>query len=94
MFPPAASCAAEGPRDTGPVLLAHADGFNWDEALMVLAPIAILAGILLYVNTKLQRGLGDAPDDGASLDDATGGDSPAAPAQDDRASARDRSNPT
>jgi len=41
------------------VLLAHADGFNWDEALMVLAPIAIIAGVLLYANNKLQRGLGD-----------------------------------
>ena len=46
-------------RDTGRVLLAHADGFNWDEALMVLAPIAIIAAVLLYVNGKLQRGLGD-----------------------------------
>jgi hypothetical protein len=41
------------------VLLAHADGFNWDEALLVLAPIAIIAGVLLYANNKLQRGLGD-----------------------------------
>jgi hypothetical protein len=43
------------------VLLAHADGFSWDEALMVLAPIAIVAGVLLYVNRKLQRGLTDEP---------------------------------
>ena len=38
---------------------------------MVLAPIAILAGILLYVNTKLQRGLGDdAPADAADAEPA------------------------
>ncbi len=72
MFPPAASCAAEGPRDTGPVLLAHADGFNWDEALLVLAPIAIIAGVLLYANNKLQRGLGDQPPD--EPDDGDGHD--------------------
>jgi hypothetical protein len=81
----AASCPPGRPRDTGPVLLAHADGFSWDEALMVLAPIAILAGILLYVNTKLQRGLGDAdPDDGTgdaepALDDVTPASDPSTP---------------
>lgn len=41
------------------MVLAHANGFSWDEALMVLAPIAVLAAILLYVNNKLRRGLGD-----------------------------------
>jgi hypothetical protein len=41
------------------VVLAHANGFSWVEALMVLAPIAVLAAILLYVNNKLRRGLGD-----------------------------------
>jgi hypothetical protein len=40
-------------------VLAHADGFNWDEALMVLAPIAIIAAVLLYVNRKLSAGLDD-----------------------------------
>jgi hypothetical protein len=47
------------PCDTGDVVLAHANGFSWDEALMVLAPIAVIAAILLYVNNKLRRGLGD-----------------------------------
>ena len=37
---------------------------------MVLAPIAILAGILLYVNTKLQRGLGDDATDPGEADPA------------------------
>ena len=43
------------------VVLAHADGFSWDEALLVLAPIAIVAAVLLYVNRKLQHGLADEP---------------------------------
>jgi hypothetical protein len=55
----AASSAPRCPRDTGEVVFAHANGFSWDEALMVLAPIAVLAAILLYVNNKLRRGLGD-----------------------------------
>ena len=38
-------------------MLAHDDSFNWDEALLVLAPIALIAGVLLYVNRKLQHGL-------------------------------------
>lgn len=41
------------------VVLAHADGFSWDEALMVLAPIALVAGALLYVNNKLKQGIGE-----------------------------------
>lgn len=47
------------------VVLAHADGFNWDEALLVLAPIAVLAAVLLWVNRKLQR---SSEDDPAPLD--------------------------
>jgi hypothetical protein len=70
------------------VLLAHADGFSWDEALMVLAPIAILAGILLYVNTKLQRGIGQA-DPGDAVGDADDAD----PERDDVAPASDPSTP-
>ena len=49
---------------------------------MVLAPIAILAGILLYVNNKLRRGLGDQlldEQDTAGTGDATD----AVPAGDD-----------
>ena len=46
------------------VVLAHADGFNWDEALLVLAPIAVLAAVLLWVNRKLQRGIGSEPEPG------------------------------
>jgi hypothetical protein len=41
----------------GALVLGHADGFSWDEALMVLAPIAIIAAVLLYVNRKLKLGI-------------------------------------
>ena len=54
-------------------ILAHADGFNWDEALMVLAPIAIIAAVLLYVNRKLSLGLADAADDPGDDQAAVGG---------------------
>ena len=88
MFPPRRLVSTRGACDTGRVLLAHADGFSWDEALMVLAPIAILAGILLYVNTKLQRGIEQAdpgdPADGAGdpdpdRDDVTPASDPSTP---------------
>ena len=72
------------------MLLAHADGFNWDEALMVLAPIAIIAGILLYANNKLQRGLGDQlledPDEGEAAPTDTADDA-ASPRSDPTTSA-------
>jgi len=61
--PPLPSPAAARPAAAVaplPVVLAHADGFSWDEALLVLAPIAIVAGVLLYVNRKLS-GLTDEP---------------------------------
>ena len=29
-------------------MYAHASGFNWDEGLMVLAPIALVAGLLVW----------------------------------------------
>jgi hypothetical protein len=63
----------------GAVVLAHADGFSWDEALMVLAPIALLAGVLLYVNRKLKGGLGvpGEPVDDAPADAEPTGDRPA-----------------
>jgi len=51
------------------VVLAHADSFNWDEALLVLAPIALIAGVLLYVNRKLQHGLDGFDDDETAPDE-------------------------
>jgi len=50
-------------------VLAHADSFNWDEALLVLAPIALIAGVLLYVNRKLQHGLDGFDDDETAPDE-------------------------
>jgi hypothetical protein len=32
--------------------LAHGGRFTWDEALMVLAPIALLAGLLVLANKR------------------------------------------
>lgn len=34
------------------VVLAHGGRFTWDEALMVLAPIAVFAGLLWLANRR------------------------------------------
>lgn len=62
--PPPPRLASRPVLAIGPiaVVLAHADGFNWDEALLVLAPIALLAAVLLWVNRKLQRGIEAEPE--------------------------------
>ena len=33
-------------------MYAHASGFNWDEALLVLAPIALVAGLLFWARRR------------------------------------------
>jgi Na+-transporting NADH:ubiquinone oxidoreductase subunit NqrD len=33
-------------------MYAHASGFNWDEGLMVLAPIALVAGLLIWARRR------------------------------------------
>ena len=33
-------------------MYAHASGFNWDEGLMVLAPIALVAGLLVWARRR------------------------------------------
>ena len=33
-------------------MYAHASGFNWDEGLMVLAPIAFVAGLLIWARRR------------------------------------------
>ncbi len=33
-------------------MLAHASGFNWDEGLMVLAPIACVCGLLAWARRR------------------------------------------
>jgi uncharacterized membrane protein len=35
-----------------PYLLAHADGFSWDEALLVMAPLVIIGGLLWIANRR------------------------------------------
>jgi hypothetical protein len=55
------------------VLLGHDSGFSWDEALLVMTPIAIVAGALFLANQRAKRfdddervdpGDGTAPDAG------------------------------
>ena len=29
-------------------MFAHASGFSWDEGLLVLAPVALVAGLLIW----------------------------------------------
>jgi hypothetical protein len=41
---------ATGPAASG--ILAHANGFNWDEAVMVLAPIVTVAALLALANKR------------------------------------------
>jgi len=42
-------------------LLGHAGGFSWDEALLVMTPIAIVAGVLFLANQRAKRFGPDAP---------------------------------
>ena len=34
------------------VVLAHTSGFTWDEALLVMLPIAVIGGILVLANSR------------------------------------------
>jgi hypothetical protein len=43
-------------------LLAHASGFSWDEALLVMAPLAVIGGLLWLANRRAGR----LPDDGGA----------------------------
>ncbi len=36
-------------------IFAHATGFTWDEALMVMAPIAVVAALLFLANKRAQH---------------------------------------
>lgn len=36
-------------------ILAHSSGFTWDEALLVMAPIAAVAGVLFLVNNRAKK---------------------------------------
>ena len=46
-------------------LLAHAGGFSWDEALLVMTPLLVIAGLLWLANRRagrLDRNPGPDPD--------------------------------
>jgi hypothetical protein len=47
----------------GVPIFAHANGFGWDEALMVMAPIAAVAGLLFLANSRAKRLTPDADAD-------------------------------
>ena len=46
-------------------MFAHATGFSWDEALLVMAPIAVVAGLLFLANSRAKKlqDKHDEPDD-------------------------------
>lgn len=43
-------------------VFAHSTGFTWDEALMVMAPIAAVAGVLFLANSRAKKLAGDRQD--------------------------------
>ena len=60
-------------------VLAHAGGFSWDEALLVMAPIVVIGGLLWLANRRAAR-LGE---QGDQVDAPAGGaaDYPVSPAE-------------
>jgi hypothetical protein len=56
-------------------LLAHASGFSWDEALLVLAPLVVIGGLLGLANRRAAR-LNDAEPAGDGDGDEPVGDEP------------------
>ena len=64
---PAAPGVAGRSCDTGavpPPIFAHASGFSWDEALLVLAPLVVIGGILVLLNRRASRWQDDDQADG------------------------------
>jgi hypothetical protein len=55
----------KGVTDHTRAVFAHAEGFRWDEALMVLVPIVVVAALLVLANSRAKR-LRDDEDDGGS----------------------------
>ena len=55
--------------DPEPLLIAHAGG--WDEALLLGAPLVVVAGLLFVANRRAKRALGE--------DDAGGDSTPDQP---------------
>jgi len=46
------------PPRSGELMFAHASGFSWDEALLIVAPLAIIAGFLVIARRRIRRGGG------------------------------------
>ena len=46
------ACDAESARVEGVAMLGHASGFNWDEALLMAAPLAAVCVLLLVVRRR------------------------------------------
>jgi hypothetical protein len=36
-------------------VIAHASGFNWDEALLIFGPVAVIIGLLAMARRRGQR---------------------------------------
>ncbi len=53
-------------------IFAHATGFSWDEALMVMAPIAAVAALLFLANSRAKH-LGESEPEADSADVSTSG---------------------
>jgi len=51
-------------------LIGHAGGFSWDEALLVLTPIAIVAGVLFLANQRAKRFSEDLSDEAPVVEEA------------------------
>lgn len=47
--------AARDTRGMASSLFAHSGQFTWDEALMVLVPIALVAGVLILANQRAKK---------------------------------------
>jgi hypothetical protein len=45
-----------------PRLLAHASGFSWDEALLVMAPLVVIGALLWLANRRASRLEPETPD--------------------------------
>jgi uncharacterized membrane protein len=44
-------------------LIGHSSGFNWDEALLVIAPVAVIGGLLLLARRRVRDRPGTRPGD-------------------------------
>jgi uncharacterized membrane protein len=50
------------------VVFAHASGFSWDEALLVMLPILVIGGLLAVANARAKK-LQDGFPDGEPVDE-------------------------